>query len=250
METLADGITIYPGDYRDAGVTACDHIITDPPYEDELHNAMGRDKDRFRNDGGPVSGELGFAGINSQRAEIARSIVNVSNGWALVFSLAEGVRAWRDDLQAAGAKWDTTLAWIKPDSRPRFNGQGPARGFECICTTWCGKGYRSWNGGGKRGIYTHLTNGASRHGQHPTEKPLSLMCELLIDFTKPGDLVFDPFMGSGTTGLACVKLGRRFIGCEIDPAYYQVAHERLTSALSQLDMFAPIPEKLKQGRLL
>jgi len=250
METLADGITIYHGDYRDAGVLTADHIITDPPYEDELHDAMGRDVDRFRNDGGHVSGKLGFAGINTDRAIIAADMAKVSAGWALVFSLAEGVRAWRDDLQAAGAKWDTTLAWIKPDSRPRFNGQGAARGFECICTVWCGRGYRSWNGGGKRGIYTHLTNGGSRHGLHPTEKPLALMCELLIDYTKPGDLIFDPFMGSGTTGVACIRLGRRFIGCEIDPAYYQAAKIRMEQALLQADMFVRIPEKLKQAKLL
>src|SRR4029077_17769752 len=164
MEALADGITIYQGDYADAGITTADHVVTDPPYEDELHHAMGRKGHRFRNDGGPVSDRLAFSGINSQRQAIACHLATVSSGWALVFSLAEGVRAWRDDLQAAGAKWDTTLAWIKPDSRPRFNGQGAARGVECIMSAWCGRGYRSWNGGGKRGIYTHLVNSSFRHG--------------------------------------------------------------------------------------
>jgi site-specific DNA-methyltransferase (adenine-specific) len=140
-------------------------------------------------------------------------------------------------LQAAGGKWDTVLVWVKPDSAPRFNGQGAARGFENCMSVWCGKGYRSWNSGGKRGIYTHLTNGSSRHGTHPTEKPLSLMRELLGDFTRRNETICDPFMGSGTTGVACVKLGRKFIGIEIDEKYFDIACRRIEAACAQPDLF-------------
>jgi site-specific DNA-methyltransferase (adenine-specific) len=250
-ENLADGIAIYQGDFRQSGVASQDHIITDPPYEDELHVAAKRQRiARIRNDGGPVPDRLDFDGINADRGDFARNMVHLCNGWLLLFTLAEGVRAWRDDLQSAKAKWDTTLAWVKPDSSPRFNGQGAARGFECIISAWCGQGYRSWNGGGKRGVYTHIVNGPSRHGLHPTEKPLSLMCELIRDFTQPGDTIFDPFMGSGTTGLACIRLGRKFVGCEISPRYYTVAKSRLSEALDQTDLFTPIPQRLRQGKLL
>lgn len=62
---------------------------------------------------------------------------------------------------------------------------------------------------------------------HPTQKPLALMEYLIKTYTKEGDTVFDPFMGSGTTGLACKNLGREFIGIEMDEKYFFVAQERL-----------------------
>lgn len=245
-EILADGIEIYCGDCREIfpALGMVDAVVTDPPYEDELHKAIGRIR---RNDGRDMIQDLGFDGINASRKDIAEAIVKISSGWALIFTLAEGVRAWRDDLQAAGGKWDTVLAWIKPDASPRFNGQGAARGFENCITVWCGKGYRSWNSGGKRGVYTHCVN-QGRHGEHPTEKPISLMRELLADFTKPEQVILDPFMGSGTTGVAAVKLGRKFLGIEIEPKYYEIAKKRISAALKQPDLFIayskPIQHKL------
>lgn len=188
VEQIGDA-TLYLGDCLEILPTLgrVDAVVTDPPYEDELHAAVGRIR---RKDGREMCTDLGFAGVNSQRVSIARAIVDISNGWALIFSLAEGVRAWRDDLQAFGAKWDTVLAWIKPDASPRFNGQGAARGFENCVTVWCGKGYRRWNAGGKRGVYTHCVN-VGRHGEHPTEKPVPLMMELLTDFTNLGQAILD-----------------------------------------------------------
>lgn len=62
---------------------------------------------------------------------------------------------------------------------------------------------------------------------HPTQKPIALMEYLILQHTKDGDIVFDPFMGSGTTGLACKNLGREFIGIERDSQYFDIARERL-----------------------
>lgn len=191
--------------------------------------------------------DLGFASINATRGEIASLVVWASNGWLVLFSLAEGVRAWRDPIQASGAKWDTALAWIKPDASPRFNGQGAARGFECAVTAWCGTGYRKWNGGGKRGIYTHCVN-QGRQGEHPTEKPLSLMAELVADFTQPNETICDPFMGSGTTGVAAVKAGRCFIGIEDNPKWFDLACRRISDAVARPDLFISTPIKAKQEK--
>lgn len=244
IEHLAEGVTLYLGDCREVLPTLgkVDHVVSDPPYEDELHSAIGRIR---RNDGREMIKDLGFAGVNAVRPDIARMCVAAANGWVILFTLAEGVRAWRDDLQAAGAKWDTTLAWIKPDASPRFNGQGAARGFENAVTCWAGKGYRSWNAGGKRGVYTHCVN-VGRDGGHPTEKPVPLMRELLADFTKPAQTILDPFMGSGTTGVAAVNLGRKFIGIEIEPKYFDIACRRIGDALKQPDIFIEKPKPLKQ----
>lgn len=242
-EVLADGVEIWLGDCRDVlPLLAADHIIGDPPYEDELHGAIGRIR---RNDGREMIQSLGFDGVNADRGELARLCVDACSGWVILFTLAEGVRAWRDELQAAKAKWDTTLFWVKPDASPRFNGQGAARGAECAVTCWAGKGYRSWNGGGKRGVYTHCVN-TNRDGEHPTEKPVPLMMELVSDYTQRDQMICDPFCGSGTTGVACINLGRRFIGIEREPKYFDIARRRLTEALSRPRLPFDEPVKPKQ----
>lgn len=62
---------------------------------------------------------------------------------------------------------------------------------------------------------------------HPTQKPTELLQRLLQDYSKPGDLVLDCFMGSGSTGVACVREGRDFVGIERDERYYQIAKTRI-----------------------
>lgn len=235
VEHLSDTVTLYLGDCLDIlpGLSV-DHTISDPPYEDELHSAFGKKIDR--NDGANLPRSvnmlkpLEFCGVNATRPDIAAACVKASAGWVILFTLAEGVRSWRDDLQAAKAKWDTTCFWVKPDSAPRFNGQGPARAAECFVTCWAGTGYRRWNGGGKRGLYTHCVN-TGRQGEHPTEKPVPLMVEIVGDFTQLGETVCDPFMGSGTTGVACVRLGRSFVGIEQDPKWFDLSCRRIADEL-------------------
>jgi len=68
---------------------------------------------------------------------------------------------------------------------------------------------------------------------HPTQKPIELMSKIIQDFTKEGDTILDPFMGSGTTGVACVQTGRNFIGIEIDPTYFAIAEKRIAEAQMQ-----------------
>lgn len=87
---------------------------------------------------------------------------------------------------------------------------------------------------------------------HPTTKPIELMRWCIELTTKRGDIIFDPFMGSGTTGVACMQLGRNFIGCEIDPAYYAIAEKRIREAAAQPPLFtldAPAPQ-YEQGALM
>ena len=252
VEHIGDA-TLYLGNALEVLPTlAVDHVISDPPYEDELHKAFGN-KIR-RNDGNYLPRSVNmlapieFDGINSTRAEVAKHAVAASSGWVILFTLAEGVRAWRDDLQAVGAKWDTTCFWIKPDASPRFNGQGPARGAECFVTCWAGTGHRRWNGGGKRGIYTYCVN-TDRQGEHPTEKPIPLMMDLVADFTMPGETVCDPFLGSGSTGVACAKLGRPFIGIEREPKWFDLACRRIAKAYEQPRLFDEPAPKPVQPRM-
>ena len=86
---------------------------------------------------------------------------------------------------------------------------------------------------------------ANRTGNeyHPTEKPVSLMTQV-IEWT--ADTVVDLFMGSGTTGVACAKLGRKFIGIEIEPKYFDIACKRVEEAYRQPDFFTSAPVKQEQ----
>ena len=78
--------------------------------------------------------------------------------------------------------------------------------------------------------------------EHPTEKPVELMSQYVSNSTRAGDVVLDPFMGSGTTGVAAARLGRRFVGIELEERWFDVACERVSRALDQAHMFAePLP---------
>lgn len=85
--------------------------------------------------------------------------------------------------------------------------------------------------------------------QHPTQKPLSLMtwCISLLDDV---DSIFDPYMGSGTTGVAALQLGRKFIGIERDERYFEIACKRMERAVAQGQLFAPAPREQVQESLL
>ena len=72
---------------------------------------------------------------------------------------------------------------------------------------------------------------SQRFPGHPTPKPEWLMQEIIDASTQLGDTILDPFMGSGTTGVACMKTGRKFIGCEIDRGYYDIAKRRIEEAV-------------------
>jgi site-specific DNA-methyltransferase (adenine-specific) len=225
-----------------------DSIITDPPFEKEAHTAIRRTQQSIRDD---KPAELGFDAITEEtRLAVPLWAATHCSGWLLAFCQVEAVSAWRDAMEAAGLKYKRGMAWIKPDSSPQFNGQGPAQGYECIASAWCGTGISRWNGGGRRGVFSHLTNQPDRDGRHPTEKPIPLMRELVGLFTGLGQVVLDPFMGSGTTAIGCIKTGRRFIGIEKDPIHFETACERVQDAFARPDMFietARVPEPTQEA---
>lgn len=98
-------------------------------------------------------------------------------------------------------------------------------------------------------IFRYRAVGVDGGKQHPTQKPIQLMCWCLgfVDAVT----VLDPFMGSGTTGVACVKTGKTFTGIERDPAYFDIACRRVEAAMRQPDLFIPQPKaKAEQLTLL
>lgn len=79
---------------------------------------------------------------------------------------------------------------------------------------------------------------------HPSPKPIEYMKKLIIRLTSEGDTILDPFMGSGTTGVACVQTGRNFIGIEIEPDYYAIAERRIRDAQAHV----PLPFEMTGGK--
>lgn len=100
-------------------------------------------------------------------------------------------------------------------------------------------------------MFSHMWHGVARWSSegrhHPSQKPVSLMawcCEQAK--TERGDTILDPFLGSGTTAIACIRTGRRFIGCEIEPRYFDIAVRRIKAELSQPRLFtAPEPRHVQ-----
>lgn len=87
---------------------------------------------------------------------------------------------------------------------------------------------------------------AAEEKQHPTQKPLALMRWCIERLPDSVVTICDPFMGSGTTGVACAKLGKQFIGIEVEPRYFEIAVRRIDEAYKQGDMFIERPKPAKQ----
>ena len=88
--------------------------------------------------------------------------------------------------------------------------------------------------------------------EHPSPKPLSFVKWLVNGYSNISDLILDPFMGSGTTGVACVQTGRSFIGIEIDPNYFEIAKERIGKAMAlqpSISLFETPKPKIHQSNL-
>lgn len=242
VETIGDA-TLYLGDCLEILPTLpkVDAVITDPPFEAEAHTLQRRiNRSDSRGESGDVitPEPLDFAPITeTQRINASYVIREMCDGWALLFCQAEAVSKWKETLEAAGAKYKRAMVWIKRDGMPQYSGDRPGMGYESIVAVWCGPGKSAWNGGGKHGVFDIPKGEPLRYG-HPTQKPERLMRDLVGLFTNEDATVLDPFMGSGTTGVACANLGRKFIGIEIEPKYFEIACERITNAYRQQRMFA------------
>ena len=214
-----------------------DHVVTDPPYEAEAHEHQTRIKTgTYRGVGKSkvrTLEPLSFKPMTeADRAEAGRSLARVARRWSLVFCQIEALSAWRLALeQGEMSRYMRSCIWDKPDPTPQLSGDRPGTGYEAILAMHA-IGRSRWNGGGARGVFTHSTKDfVNRDGVgerlHPSQKPIALMLELVLLFTDPGEVVIDPYCGSGTTGAACVRTGRRFIGIEKDATWAKAATDRL-----------------------
>jgi site-specific DNA-methyltransferase (adenine-specific) len=126
------------------------------------------------------------------------------------------------------------LSWFKPDAPPSM------ANFEL-----------AWTNQDRNARQLSVSISATNHERvgHPTQKPLALM-RWCIDHAGVVKTIFDPFMGSGTTGVAAIQLGRKFIGIERDERYFDIACKRIEQAVAQGQLFAPEQPKQVQEALL
>jgi site-specific DNA-methyltransferase (adenine-specific) len=242
--------TMYLGDCLKVlptlGVT--DHVIMDPPYEIECHTKARRSlkqstrtqpKNEVHRIYAPI--ELSFAAITSdERERVAELLYDCVTRWVFAFCQIEAVAAWRDAMVSAGLDWVRAGVWLKPNAAPQFTGDRPGQGFESFAIAHK-PGRKRWNGGGKHGIYTHALDHATHRAdglEHPTIKPLALMLDIVADFTDLGETILDPYAGTGTTGVAATRLGRKFVGIERDPNYFAQCVERLRAEEQQTTVAA------------
>ncbi len=226
-----DSVTIYHGDsaclwesHEDGSV---DCVITDPPYTDRTHKMAKTNKGRgyevravpFR----PFSENtllhsLTECGRISRRWVI--STLDYAHAFGLDASPPPGLRSLRIGV------------WVKTNPMPQISADRPGQGWEAISFMHRTDTKPSWNGGGRSGVWIHSV---VQNGGHPTVKPLSMVSDWVALFTIPGNLIFDPFMGSGTTLRAAKDLGRRAIGIEIEERYCEIAAKRMSQEVLPLE---------------
>ncbi len=217
---------IYQGDCLEimrSWPDACvDHTITDPPYGAKTHEGAR---------GGAGDAKLvHFDSITAEAAsEITREILRVTRRWVIMTC------EWQHAalFEAFGLPLTRLGVWVKPNGAPQFTGDRPGMGWEAVAILHR-EGKKRWNGGGHHAVWNvPKTNGKN----HPTEKPLRLIERWVLDFSDAGEIILDPFCGSGTTCVAAEKLGRKWIGIELDPNYARIAQERVDAERSQGKLF-------------
>ena len=223
IEHLAEGVTLYLGDCREILPTLgkVDAVVTDPPY------GIGLEYGAF---------------IDTE--ENVKSLVRTFVPWCIENATRTLITSGNQCQHLyPRPKW--TLAWVTPAGA----GSGPW-GFSCwqpiLAYGSCpylasGKGRRS-------DIFVH-TETSEKNG-HPCPKPINFMNKLVERASLVGQTVLDPFLGSGTTGVAAVKLGRKFIGIEIEPKYFDIACRRIQATLDAPDLFVEPPKPAKQEAML
>jgi len=191
-------------------------VVTDPPY------GLGDWNNRGTNASRPFDSDVTQQwdkGVTQQQIEALRAAGRHQIIW--------GANYFSDLLPRS----KQMLVWNKGIRNMHFN--------DCEIA-WCS----GWREASR--MFDLSPNGLAK--QHPTQKPLALIKWCIEKLPPDHQTILDPFMGSGTTGVACAKMGRKFIGIELEPKYFDIACERIEKAYAQPDMFVEPPAKPIQDK--
>lgn len=233
---LFDNGILFQGDalavLRELPDATVDAVVTDPPYSSGGVYASARRADpaqKYQSTGTKRSYPPMLGDCKDQRSFITWATLWLSECWrlakpgapVLVFSDWRQLPAMTDAVQAAGFEWRGIVVWHKPSARPMLGSfkrdaefvvhaaKAPAKTFTRRCFP---------------GVFNHRVVAANK--VHLTGKPVPLLVDLL-QVTPEGGMVLDPFLGGGTTALACMRTGRRFVGVELSTEYYELAGRRI-----------------------
>ena len=186
-------------------LSGVDAVVTDPPYGTGCAPRGGKRAGTVALDSAPA---LGWDAFDLRWLDVLGEVR------ALAVFCHHAMIA--DVAQAIGA--DATFAYVKSNPSP-------------FGTSWEACVSRGLDRTSPQHVIAY---NAFNGQQHPTQKPVEVM-EFIV--SRASGVVLDPFMGSGTTGVACARLGRRFIGIEIEPRYFDIACKRIEQAQRQPDLF-------------
>lgn len=213
--------TLYLGDCRDILPTLpkVDAVITDPPYGIAYVSdwrKRGSTEMLANDDTAPTDAVADMAEL-------------LQEGGAMYLATRFDVAAqWNDAVRASGLKLKTPIFWDK-GNHTSGDLEGDF-GAQVEIFIFAHKGRHKLRGQRLANLWRIPRDPA---GEHPTPKPVSLMERMVSCSTDEGSLILDPFMGSGSTGVACMNLNRRFIGCEVEPKYFDIACRRIEDAQRQ-----------------
>ena len=214
-------------------------VLTDPPYGTrELSGGYGRRLNRCK--AGKWVGTIANDSDLALLAECFPTLCSlVPSGWMAVFFSARKTVEFVDATR--GAEWFGKIIWDKAQ---------PGLGYhirychEDIAVFRMGEPERP-----KEPIMSILRGGTIAD-VHPHEKPVDILARLVRWMTKPGETVLDPFSGSGTTAAACVRTGRRFVGCELDETFFNLAVERIQRELDRPMMTGMLDDAVMQADMV
>lgn len=232
-QTSINGATLILGDARELSLEyagRADLILSDPPYKLTSGGRPRPNTDGFRRMSGIFSGETydnsGLLMNVPSWGEVAEVISNLAspNAEAYVMANDKNVFEAQAALAAEGWKLHNLLVWDKVHPVPN---RWYMKHVEFVLYLWKGKARAINNKGSKQLFTARMTDDKV----HPTQKPLALLREYVLNSTQPGDLVIDPYAGSGSTLIAAAREGRRAIGFELNPDNYDRARENLIASL-------------------
>lgn len=177
------------------------------------------------------------------------------NGTIWVSGTAHVIYSIGFAMQQLGYKILNDITWVKPNPPPNLSCRYFTHAAETLI--WAAKNPASKHlfhyqkmrevAGGKqmRSVWERIyppNTPEKEFGKHPTQKPVELLKRILLANSNPGDLILDPFVGSGTTGVAALQMGRRFIGLDLEPQYINLAAKRIARAIQTPTLQQPCLE--------
>jgi DNA modification methylase len=200
-------------------------VITDPPYGVAyVENKKGfaklgvKDEKKITND--HLQSESEYEDFTKKYLGAVIPYLENNNA-VYIFNSDLMFSALRSGMKQAGFYYSQMLIWIK--NQPVMSRKDYLSQYELIAYGWFGK-HKLERSKSKNVIYYPKPN---KSKLHPTQKPIGLLRRIIPDNTKIGDIVYDPFLGSGSTAIACEHLGRKCIGIEFDEEYIKIIIKRL-----------------------